>query len=85
MRVIVCLAAIACLVFVPPASADPVQHFGTFIIECDGEQFELVGKPGSSNFVGSTSVSILMGITVIDTATGEVLDGFTSRTPSTRT
>jgi hypothetical protein len=76
LRVIVCLAAIACLVFVPTANADPVQHFGTFVIECDGEQFELVGKPGSSNFVDSTSVSILMGVTVIDTATGEVLDEF---------
>jgi hypothetical protein len=76
VRVIVCLAAIACLVFAPTANADPVQHFGTFVIECDGEQFEIVSKPGSSNFVDSTSVSILMGVTVIDTATGEVLDEF---------
>ena len=60
----------------PTASADPVQHFDTLLIECGGEQFEIVSKPGSSNFVESNSVSILMGVTVIDTATGEVLDEF---------
>ena len=76
MRVVLCLAALVCLVLAPTASADPVRHFGTFVIECGGEQFELVGKPGSSNFVDSTSVSILMGITVTDIATGEVLDEF---------
>ena len=76
MRVVLCLAALVCLVLAPTASADPVRHFGTFVIECAGEQFELVGKPGSSNFVDSTSVSILMGITVTDIATGEVLEEF---------
>jgi hypothetical protein len=75
-QVFVSLAAVACLVAAPVASADPVQHFGTFTIECGGQQFEIVSKPGSSNFLDSTSVSILMGITVTDIATGEVLEEF---------
>jgi len=37
-RVLGCLAAVACLVVVPAASADPVKHFDTFVIECGGEQ-----------------------------------------------
>ena len=76
MRLIPCLIAAAALAFVPTAGADPVRHFDTFFIECGGQQFEIVSKPGSSNVVDSTSVSILMGITVIDSATGEVLDEF---------
>ena len=76
MRIILCLAALVCFVFAPAANADPVQHFDTFVIECGGQQFEIVGKPGSSNFVDSTSVSILMVITVTDLVTGEVLEEF---------
>lgn len=76
MKVIACLAAVVGLLVTPTASADPVRHFDTFFIECGGQQFEIVAKPGSSNFVASTSVSILMGFTVIDTATGAVLDEF---------
>jgi hypothetical protein len=76
MRLIPCIVAAAALAFVPTAGADPVRHFDTFFIECGGQQFEIVGKPGSSNFVDSTSVSILMGITVVDNTTGEVLDEF---------
>src|SRR5262245_46769301 len=76
MRLIPCLAAAVALAFVPTAGADPVRHFDTFLIECGGQQFEIVSKPGSSNFIDSNSVSILMGLTVIDTATGEVLEEF---------
>jgi hypothetical protein len=76
VRAILSLVAVACFVFAPTANADPVQHFDTFVIECGGEQFEIVAKPGSSQFVATTSVSILMGRTVIDTASGEVLDEF---------
>jgi hypothetical protein len=76
VRFILCLVAVAALVAAPTAGADPVRHFDTFFIECGGQQFEIVGKPGSSNFVASTSVSILMGLTVIDNATGVVLDEF---------
>ncbi len=42
VRVVLCLAASVCLVLAPTANADPVRHFGTFVIECGGEQFELV-------------------------------------------
>lgn len=76
MKVIAILATVVGLLVAPTASADPVRHFDTFFIECGGQQFELVLKPGSSNFVGSTSVSILMGFTVIDNATGAVVDEF---------
>lgn len=68
--------AVLLMTMVSTASADPIQHFGTFTIQCNGEQFEIVSKPGSSNFVATTGVSILMGLTVVDTATGEVLDEF---------
>ena len=75
-RFVLLFVAVASLLVAQAANADPVRHFDTFVIECGGEQFEIVSKPGSSNFVDSTSVSILMGITVTDLATGEVLDEF---------
>jgi hypothetical protein len=61
------------------ASADPVQHFGTFTVQCGDDTLVLVGKPGSSTVVTingqpSTSVSILMGITV--TVNGVVVEEF---------
>ena len=53
-----------------PVSADPIQHFSTFTVTCAGTVFELVSKPGSSNVVTvngvpSTSVSVLMGLTIM--------------------
>jgi hypothetical protein len=61
------------------ASADPVQHFGTFTIQCGGNTLVIVSKPGSSNVVTvngspSNSVSILMGIVV--TVDGVVVEEF---------
>jgi hypothetical protein len=51
------------------ASADPVQHFDTFTIQCGGDTLVIASKPGSStvvtvNGMPANSVSILMGITV---------------------
>ncbi|OLC52606.1 MAG: hypothetical protein AUH85_16715 [Chloroflexi bacterium 13_1_40CM_4_68_4] len=51
------------------ALADPVQHFGTFRVQCGPDLQVLVGKPGSSPIVSvngqsSTSVNILMGLTI---------------------
>jgi hypothetical protein len=64
-----------------PASADPVRHFENFTITCGDDVYVIVSKPGSSNVVTlngapSNSISILMGITVKDTATGAILDEF---------
>jgi hypothetical protein len=36
------------------ASADPVQHFGTFEVQCGNDVLELVGKPG----LGAHAVAI---------------------------
>lgn len=62
-----------------PAGADPVQHFGTFTIQCGADTLVIVSKPGSSNVVTvngvpSNSVSILMGIVV--TVNGTVVEEF---------
>jgi hypothetical protein len=61
------------------ASADPVQHFDTFTIQCGSDTLVIVSKPGSSNVVTingmpTNSVSILMGIIV--TVNGEVVFEF---------
>jgi hypothetical protein len=75
--------ALACLATAAaPANADPVMHFGVFTINCPNHvEYVIVSKPGSSNVVtvngvASNSVSILMGFTVVDKATGAVLDEF---------
>jgi hypothetical protein len=61
------------------AIADPVQHFGTFTIQCGADTLVIVSKPGSSNVVTingvpTNSVSILMGIVV--TVDGVVVEEF---------
>jgi hypothetical protein len=61
------------------ASADPTNHFGTFEIQCGSDLLVIVSKPGSSNVVTvngepSNSVSILMGLTMIEN--GEVVFEF---------
>jgi hypothetical protein len=53
------------------ASADPTNHFGTFEIQCGSDLLVIASKPGSStvltiNGEPSNSVSILMGLTVIE-------------------
>jgi hypothetical protein len=74
--------ALACLATAAaPASADPVRHFGVFTINCGNDVYVIVSKPGSSNVVSvngmpSNSISILMGFTVKDRATGAVLEEF---------
>ena len=74
--------ALACLATAAaPASADPVRHFGTFTITCGGLTYVISEKPGSSNVVTlngmpSNSISILMGIRVVDPVTGLTIDEF---------
>lgn len=53
------------------ASADPVQHFGTFEVQCGSDVLELTEKPamGSAQVVAingepTNSVVILMGVVV---------------------
>jgi hypothetical protein len=61
------------------ATADPVQAFDTFTIQCGSDTLVIVSKPGSSNVVTingvpTNSVSILMGMIV--TVNGEVVEEF---------
>jgi hypothetical protein len=64
-----------------PASADPVRHFENFTIHCGSDTYVISSKPGSSNVITmngapSNSISILMGLTVKDKATGAILEEF---------
>jgi hypothetical protein len=52
------------------ASADPVNPFGTFEVQCGNDVLELVGKPGSGSQVvaingePTNAVIVLMGVVV---------------------
>ena len=60
------------------ASADPVQAFGTFEVQCGNDVLELVGKPGlgaqvvAINGDPTNAVTVLMGVVVTVEGVGVV-------------
>jgi len=61
------------------ATADPVQHFGTFEVQCGGDVLELTQKPamGSAQVVAingepTNAVTVLMGVVVTVAGVGVV-------------
>jgi hypothetical protein len=62
------------------ASADPVNPFGTFEVQCGNDVLELVGKPGLGSQVvaingePTNAVTVLMGVVV--TVEGVVVEEF---------